>query len=380
MVPLRAKGKAFNVTSPIVEKVTFDPVDTGTILIIKNTESFPRLNYEDYHAFLFEEREVDNLPVLERPLVHSIPFTNHLENGDIIVINPNGKIETLFRVNSPHNALFITDRCNSNCLMCSQPPKDVDDLSHLYDINMRLISLIPKDTRELGITGGEPTLLGNRLVTLFQKLKEELPDTEIHMLTNGRAFAWKSVVESLSSIENPRVVFGIPLYSDYSAQHDYIVQAKDAFSQTVLGLHNLERYNQRIEIRVVLHKQSYQRLPKLAEFIYRNLPFVEHIAFMGLEYIGYTPHNDALLWMEPSQYVNELTEAVDYLDSFGLNVSIYNLQLCLLPKSLWPFCRKSISDWKREYLDECTRCTVLEECGGVFATSKKYSHEISAIL
>jgi len=32
-------------------------------------------------------------------------------------------------------------------------------------------------------------------------------------------------------------MLGIPLYSDDSTVHDYVVQAKDAFEQTVLGLH-----------------------------------------------------------------------------------------------------------------------------------------------
>ena len=142
----------------------------------------------------------------------------------------------------------------------------------------------------------------------------------------------------------------------------------------------MARNNQRIEIRIVLHKQTYKRLPSLAKFIYMNLPFVEHIAFMGLEYTGYTPRNSNLLWMEPSEYSNELEEAVSYLDSMDMNVSIYNLQLCLLKPTLWRFARRSISDWKREYLDECNNCNLLKECGGIFATSQKHSNEIKAIL
>ena len=142
----------------------------------------------------------------------------------------------------------------------------------------------------------------------------------------------------------------------------------------------MARFGLRIELRVVLHQQTYKRLPELAKFIYKNLPFVEHIAFMGLEYTGYTPKNSELLWMEPSEYSEQLEEATFYLDEMGMNVSIYNLQLCLLKPTLWKFARNSISDWKREYLDECNKCKLLKECGGVFATSKKHSNEIKAIL
>ena len=368
-----------NVDEPLVAKVTTDKGDYGKIYLAEQKRDLLNVDLRRFKGFITTETDLEGLSINGEPFVYRTPFLSHLETDDIVVINQNGRVDTLFRKRSPHNALFITDRCNSNCLMCSQPPKDIDDLGYHYEINARLIPLIPKDTQELGITGGEPTLLGDRLRDLFVLLKDELPDTEIHVLTNGRAFAWKKVVQSLSSVDNPRVVYGVPLYSDYYAQHDYIVQAKDAFAQTVMGLHNLARYDQRIEIRVVLHKQSYARLPQLARFIYKNLPFVEHVALMGLEYTGYTPHNDELLWIEPSRYVEHLAEAADYLDDFGINISIYNLQLCLLPQNLWRFCRKSISDWKREYLDECQKCKMLNECGGVFATSRRYSDEIKAI-
>jgi len=142
----------------------------------------------------------------------------------------------------------------------------------------------------------------------------------------------------------------------------------------------MARYGLRLELRVVLHKLTYKRLPQLAQYIYKNLPFVEHIAFMGLEYTGHTPGNNDLLWIEPIEYSSQLEEATLYLDNMGMSVSIYNLQLCLLKPTLWKFTRNSISDWKREYSDECNQCNLLNECGGVFATSKKQSNDIKALL
>ena len=54
-----------------------------------------------------------------------------------------------------------------------------------------------------------------------------------------------------------------------------------------------------------------------------------------------------------------------------MNVSIYNSQLCLLRPSLWKFARKSISDWKNIYLQECQECNALEQCGGLFQSAEK---------
>lgn len=367
MIQLRTRGIPFNISKPCLarvlqtnasgEVVCFSPTINSTILLSTNVP-----------------RHDDNL------MVAAIPSLNDFDIGDILLISPNGAINSLFRERSSHNSLFITDRCNSNCLMCSQPPRNVDDLDYFFEINSQLIRMLPSNVMELGITGGEPTLLGRRFITLLDLITKHLPDTRIHVLTNGRAFAWRRIPEALQGIKNPQVVFGIPLYSDYYKQHDYIVQAKGAFSQTILGFHNMARYGHELELRIVLHKQTYKRLPSLAKYIFMNLPFVKHVAFMGLEYTGYTHRNSDVLWMEPRDYTDELEEAVLYLDAMGMAVSIYNLQLCLLKPTLWKFARKSISDWKREYLEECRKCSVLDECGGVFATSKRHSIEIKAVI
>ncbi len=101
---------------------------------------------------------------------------------------------------------------------------------------------------------------------------------------------------------------------------------------------------------------------------------------MGLENTGYTPYNFEKLWIDPVDYMKELNEAVSYLDSFGMNVSIYNLQLCILPQNLWKFARKSISDWKNIYIDECTDCSEKDNCGGFFASNlNAHSRYIKAI-
>ena len=255
--------------------------------------------------------------------------------------------------------------------MCSQVPKDRDDVQYFYQIHQKLIPLIPKDCKEIGISGGEPTLLGDKFFTLLALLKEELPDTEIHVLTNGRVFAWYKHAEKLSKLNNSRLMLGIPVYSDSYQIHDYIVQTSNAFYQTILGIHNLARYNQRLELRIVLHKLSIPRLTKLSKFIFKNLPFVEHIAFMELEYIGYTPSNIQKLWIDPHEYQDELEEAIEFLAGQGMNVSIYNAQLCVLRESLWKYARKSISDWKIDYLPECSDCCKIEDCGGLFSWNKK---------
>jgi His-Xaa-Ser system radical SAM maturase HxsC len=372
---LKTKGKARNVFAPIVGKVTRNgkSTDHNQILIIEG-------DFEGTEQFIALITKLSLPNTLQTSYVHEIKLLDHLSDGDIVVINTDGVVNTLYRVNSFQNSILVTERCNSNCLMCSQPPKDRDDIPYLHSIHKQLLPLIPKDCLELGITGGEPTLMGNLFFDLLNQIRKELPETEIHCLTNGRTFAWNNFANELGNLEIDRLMLGIPLYSDYAQIHDYVVQAEGAFEQTMLGLYNLASNGVRIEIRIVLHKQTIPRLGKLARFIYKNLPFVEHIAFMGLEYQGYTPHNIDKLWIDPVDYMNELGDAVTYLSSKDMNVSIYNSQLCLMPKELWHFSRKSISDWKNIYMEECGNCSVLETCGGLFASGqKKHSEYLKAI-
>ncbi len=102
---------------------------------------------------------------------------------------------------------------------------------------------------------------------------------------------------------------------------------------------------------------------------------------MGLEYIGYTPHNIDKLWIDPYDYMDELSEAVEFLAGQGMHVSIYNSQLCVMPENLWKYSKKSISDWKNSYLPECRQCSKLEQCGGLFTWNlKKYSREIKPFI
>lgn len=309
----------------------------------------------------------------QSPLVHSTIGFEYLADGDVVSIHPSGFVRALYRKNSPHNFILATDQCNSFCLMCSQPPKQVNDFGRISE-HLRLIDLIDPGAREIGITGGEPTLFKNDFLRLIEHCKEKLPNTALHVLTNGRMFYYQEFARRLGAIGHPDIMLGVPLYSDVDSEHDYVVQAKGAFEETVLGIHHLAMHDVPVEIRVVIHKQTYRRLPKLAEFISRNFPFAAQVALMGMETYGFVHRNFEELWIDPHDYQPELREATEILHLSGQNVSIYNHQLCVLDEGLRAFARKSISDWKNVYLDECGGCAAREACGGLFqSATKKHS-------
>lgn len=298
----------------------------------------------------------------------------YVAEGDVIRIAPLAKAyRVVFRRNSIHNSILLTERCNHYCLMCSQPPRDVND-DWLMDEAEQLLQLISTTAVALVFTGGEPTLYGNRLINLLRLSDRLLPRTAIHLLSNGRRFADRSYADEYARVRHHDLMAGIPLYSDDPGQHNYVVQAEGAFDETITGILNLKRLHQRVEIRVVIHAQTVGRLPQLAEFIARNLLFVDQVALMGLETTGFGRSNLKTLWTDPYDYRETLDEAVSILSAYQVPVRVYNHQLCVVTPFVRQFCVKSISDWKNEYLPQCSSCDVRNECGGFFSSQVKYRH------
>lgn len=371
MINLSSRGKVENLEGQLVGKLRPSKgIKYGFELV---NSLYDPTNEDRVVALVSQERLNSQLPNIFNLSNYKI-----LAEGDVVYINDQGVLDILYRRQSKHNTLFITDQCNSYCLMCSQPPKNKDDFDFHYFRNKCLIPLMDEETEVIGITGGEPFLLGDRMIEILEDLKSQLPQTTIHLLTNGKVFAWNDWAEKMEQFKE-NLILAVPLYSDNFVDHDYIVQSNGAFRQTMLGLHNLAKYQIHIELRVVLQRPTIKRIEELSLFITKNLPFVESVAFMGLEFTGLAIANKDKLWIEPSEYASALKKSVFLLDRFGIRVNIFNMPLCVLEPELRDFATKSISDWKRSYLDKCEHCSAKSDCGGVFGTSRQLTNEISPL-
>ena len=241
---------------------------------------------EGWRGFVSPEpikvKPTEDILLVEKPKIIDV-----IRPGDVIrVIEGKSIVSVLYRRGSNSNTLFSTERCNSYCIMCSQPPREIDDQWRVEEM-LHTLPLIDPNEVQLGISGGEPTLLGDDLLAIILQAKKYLPNTGLHILSNGRRFSDRDFAQSICAVRHPDLVWGIPLYSDCPEIHDYIVQAAGAWEETLDGLYNLAGYNGSIDIRVVVQKENIQRLDELAYFIFRNLSFVKHVAFMGIEPIGF---------------------------------------------------------------------------------------------
>jgi His-Xaa-Ser system radical SAM maturase HxsC len=311
--------------------------------------------------------DVRNLIVLPESL-------QYISRMDFVSVDARrSSLRVVWRSSSPHNSILLTERCDNYCLMCSQPPKRVDD-SWLYDEAIDLISRLPERAKVIGFSGGEPTIDRQRFLRVLETCKGSIPDASIHVLSNGRAFSDFTFASAVASIQLPDLMIGIPIYADNPEQHDYVVQARGAFDQTVAGVLSLGSLDVPVEIRIVLQKTSADGLVTLARWIARNIPFVSQVAIMGLEVIGFARANLDQIWVDPVEYAETLKEAVEILDAAGIRVLVYNAQLCVTPREIWTFCVKSISDWKNDYHPECSDCLVFGECGGFFSSTLQHRH------
>jgi His-Xaa-Ser system radical SAM maturase HxsC len=302
--------------------------------------------------------------------VHLDERFGYLADGDVIALDTGSRrFRVLYRRASKHNSLLVTERCNHYCLMCSQPPRNIDD-GWIIDEISDCIELIDPKTKAIGFTGGEPLLEWRRFLPILTKMRDLLPQTAVHVLTNGRAFTKDAVATAWANVRHSNLSAGIPIYAAVDHIHDYVVQAPGAFDETVLGILKLKDKGQRVEIRVVLHAVTTPRLKQTCEWLARNLPFVDHVALMGLENTGFALANQETLWIDPLDYADDLAGGVGTLKAAGVNVSVYNLPLCLLDRLVWDVAAQSISDWKNAYLPVCDQCGVRSRCSGFFSTGR----------
>lgn len=248
------QGNPFNIEDDIVGRITFGKNifhRANEIWACKDTAT-PAFGY--VATITANEAITDN----GKPfcVVNDI---NDFHEGDVVVINKQGEIIFVYEVKSNHNAIMVTERCNHRCIMCPQPP-----ILHEKDktpFNLKLISLFNKHTQEIGLTGGEPTLIGDNLFVLINHIKKELPKTAISILSNGVKFADKEYAMKLAKCRHHDLQIDIPLFSDIAEEHNRIVGAK-TFYKTVQGLYNLALFHQRIGIRIVIHKQINKKLKR----------------------------------------------------------------------------------------------------------------------
>lgn len=347
--------------------------------IIKNKNIVNKENYiqilddenislfqEGYKGYIFESKP-QNINLEKINYCYNIKEYQTLLDYDVVEIINNKMIKVLYRDDSEDNAIVVTNQCNSNCIMC--PDSDaVRNTKENPDIKKLLeqVRCIPDDTKHITITGGEPGLLKEDLLELLEECKTCLPNTEFLLLTNGRIFSNMDFTNRVKESIPNDIRIAIPIYADNEKSHDEITRAKGSFRQAIIGIKKLIEKNIDIEIRIVVLKENYQNLEKIANFVVREIPQVKIVNIMALEMTGNAYKNREQVWINFEEVKEYLYKACITIIKAGIITNLYNFPLCNLDERLYSIAHKSITDYKIRYKEQCEECLAKENCGGFF--------------
>lgn len=334
------------------------------------------LQQDGLNAIHYRDGEV----VLDNANTHyTIPaedayFFDTLHDFDVLEISDDGAVRVQFSEYWDDNTLFITSKCNSNCVMCpsSEYSRRAGVIPEESEI-MELLRHFSPCAKHITITGGEPFLFRQSMFRVLEYCKERFCGTEFLILTNGRVFCIDDYANMLSRSISPNTVLAIPLHGSNAALHDSITQAQGSFSQTVFGITKLLHLQVPVEIRVVVSKYNFYDLIDLAKLITETMPTAYRVHFIGLEMLGNAAVNSKNVWIPYSEAFTAIKPAANMLISAGINVGIYNFPLCAVEPDYWPLCKKSISEYKRKFPAACQNCSCLHICGGVFSGSLRFA-------
>ena len=106
-------GIPINIESDILGRITlkgksiFNRKDE--ILVKADATSVP----SGYSAIITNRGTVNG----DKPCVGNVQTLDEFNEGDVVLINKQGEIVFLYEIQSMHNAIFATERCNHRCIM-----------------------------------------------------------------------------------------------------------------------------------------------------------------------------------------------------------------------------------------------------------------------
>lgn len=296
----------------------------------------------------------------------------NLTSGNIVSISANGYFFVIHEKGAGEIDIFMTNQCNSNCVMCplSENVRKKKNEEHLEWLR-EYINILPEDIKYINVTGGEPTLGKDNFIEIMATLIGKFAYSDFQLLTNGRSMADKVFLQKVLKVTPKGMRFAIPLHASFPELHDKITQSKGSFVQTDRGIKNLLKERQKVEIRIVVSKKNIDYLRETAQYIANSYKGVFCVNFIGMEMMGNAAINRESLWVDYSEVFQKSKAAIDLLVKAGIDVQLYNFPLCALDRGYWHIAAKSITDYKVRFMDECEECFVKEICGGFFYSTKQ---------
>lgn len=255
----------------------------------------------------------------------------------------------------------ITTQCNNNCICC------VTDKALRSKVLCEPKLHGPSTHDEpIVVSGGEPTIAKSffRFLTASSiKLKPLL------ILTNARAFSDNVFLKKFldCNLYKKNTMIATALYSDKANEHDKMTRVSGSFEQTIRGLNNLIAKGFNIEIRIIINRNNYYKLPAIAEFIINSMKGINRVAFIQMKISGQAKDNLKELIVKYEDTLAPLMNSLKILSTAGIEVHLLHHPLCLLPAEAQLCTKGRTADIKELYFPkQCDECYKKGQCSGIW--------------
>ena len=258
--------------------------------------------------------------------------------------------------------IFLTDKCNQQCLFCSSVGED--RLQNEKEINYCVLN--SKDT--ISIEGGEPTL--SRDLSRWVRFAKNKGVKEIILCTNGATFSDKKSV--LSLVRDGVTLFNVNFPSHIEKIFNALTQTKGLFKKRLENLGRLFKCagGERVRFTFVINKLNYLTMRAYAEFIKDRFPGVSYIEFNMIKIKGSVKKRTYLV-PRLSEIAPYLRSALKFCADNGVKCLVDGMPVCLIKE----FKEASIEAFKLDagdytYMNEktkparCKGCALGKICAG----------------
>lgn len=277
--------------------------------------------------------------------------------------------------NMDYLVLPIYNRCNNQCLMCTNT--DFKKMLHAFDYK-GVVDYLENELKNnlgflhgIGITGGETTIAPH-FFQVMSYIRLKFPRLKIDLLTNGRMLIYPEFRQRCLGLGN--INFVIPIHGYNAKTHDKITRVTGSFKQTMLGIKKLfeERLgNQEIELRVIATRLNLKIIPRIFELIKSEFPNVDRVVLIFPEFEGMASINLDRVAVTFNDLLPVLKKIKRYFYSFR-EVRLYHFPLCVLEPFFWPYTWRTLPEDEIAFLPACKLCLMDKYCLGVHKSYLEY--------
>lgn len=262
----------------------------------------------------------------------------------------------------------ITSFCNQKCVFCSAYGRNDD----LFDLK-RVIKEISNDNDSLiVISGGEPFSVGiDNLVYIVNFINKR--HKQIELQTNATF---------LNKIDEDKLKMFIKLLnknngylninlSAHNSTMDFKISGSKNFDEKISNIKKLSNLGAIIRITHVINSVNYKYIVKFANFVIKDLSFVNWIQFSYVKGVGRAENNKKIIpkYRDVSPY---LIKAFDLLEKNKIRFDVDHIPLCFLEKyynkhiDIYKIKNGICGDYLKEKakLESCNGCKFYNICSG----------------